>query len=100
MDNIIAHLNPAFDHRNRLGIMSILMVNDWVQYKELKELLNLSDGNLASHIKALEKVEYIDIKKQFVGKKPQTTYAASETGKIAFAAHLNALEAILKMGKS
>ena len=100
MTNILENLNPAFDHRNRLGIMSILVVNDWVQYNELKDLLQLSDGNLASHIKALEKAEYIEIKKQFVGKKPQTTYAASEEGRTAFAAHLDALESILKMGKA
>ena len=99
MKNIIEHLNPAFDHRNRLGIMSILVVNDWVEYNSLKELLQLSDGNLASHIKALEKVEYIQIKKEFVGKKPLTTYAASESGRLAFTQHLDALESILKMGR-
>jgi predicted ArsR family transcriptional regulator len=95
MKELIIHLNPAFDHRNRLGIMSILMVNDWVDYNTLKGLLNLSDGNLASHLKALEAQEYIEIHKQFVGKKPQTTYAASEIGKDAFRKHLDALEKLI-----
>jgi predicted ArsR family transcriptional regulator len=95
MKELIIHLNPAFDHRNRLGIMSILMVNEWVDYNTLKGLLNLSDGNLASHLKALEAQEYIGIQKQFVGKKPQTTYCASEIGKDAFRKHLDALEKLI-----
>lgn len=99
MKNIITQLNPAFDHRNRLGIMAILAVNDWVEYNTLKELLNLTDGNLASHLKALETAEYIKVRKQFVGRKPQTTYIATEAGKTAFKTHLDALEALLKIGR-
>ena len=99
MKDILSQLNPAFDHRNRLGIMSVLAVNDWVEYNTLKELLNLTDGNLASHLKPLEANEYITVRKQFVGRRPQTTYAATEAGKAAFRAHLDALEALLKMGR-
>ncbi len=97
MKDILIQLNPVFDHRNRLGIMSILAVNDWVDYGTLKELLNLTDGNLASHMKPLEAAEYVEFKKQFVGRRPQTTYAATEKGKLAFKAHLDALENLLKM---
>lgn len=99
MKNIITQLNPAFDHRNRLGIMSVLAVNDWVEYNTLKELLNLTDGNLASHLKPLEASEYITVRKQFVGRRPQTTYAATDAGKAAFKAHLNALEELVKMSR-
>ena len=99
MKDIISQLNPAFDHRNRLGIMSVLAVNDWVEYNTLKEILNLTDGTLASHLKPLEAQEYIEYRKQFVGRRPQTTYAATEKGKIAFKTHLDALEAMLKIGK-
>ncbi len=99
MKNIITQLNPAFDHRNRLGIMSVLAVNDWVEYSTLKELLQLTDGNLASHIKPLEAAEYVMVRKQFVGRKPQTTYGITELGKTAFRAHLDALEILLKMGR-
>lgn len=74
MKNIIEHLNKAFDNRVRLGIMSILMVNDEVDFNEMKERLDLTDGNLASHISALEKIEYIKVTKEFVGKKTKTTY--------------------------
>ncbi len=75
--------------------MSILMVNDSVEFTRLKELLGVTDGNLASHIKALEKAGYIMIIKQFINKKPNTRYAASKEGKIAFKKHLNALEKLI-----
>ncbi|MEM6378945.1 MAG: transcriptional regulator [Bacteroidota bacterium] len=97
MKKILAILESTkLDNRVRLGIMSILVVNDWVEFKLLKEMLELSDGNLASHLKVLEKEKYIEIKKQFVGRKPQTTYKATELGKKAFEDHLNALEELIK----
>lgn len=99
MKELLTQLNPVFDHRNRLGIMSVLTVNDWVEYNTLKELLHLTDGNLASHLKPLEASEYIIVRKQFVGRKPQTTYAVTEAGKVAFKAHLDALEELLKISR-
>lgn len=99
MKKIATHvnqLNKIFDNQKRLGIMSILMVNDWVEFKLIKELLGLSDGNLASHIKALEKATFIEIKKEFVGKKPQTSYRVSDLGRKAFHDHLNILEALIR----
>jgi DNA-binding HxlR family transcriptional regulator len=92
----ISKLNKAFENRMRLGIMSALMVNDNLDFNALKDLLNITDGNLASHTTALEKVEYIEIKKQFVGKKPNTTFSATKLGKKAFNLHLDALEKLLK----
>jgi DNA-binding MarR family transcriptional regulator len=94
--NIIQHINKIFDHRIRLGIMSILMVNDYAEFTTLKELLGATDGNLASHIKALEKAEFIIIEKQFIGKKPNTRYSTSTIGKLEFKKHLNALEKLIK----
>ena len=79
----------------RLGIMSILMVNDFVDFATLKEQLQITDGNLASHINALEKLKYIEIRKQFVGKKPNTSFAATAAGKTAFIQHLDALEKLI-----
>jgi DNA-binding MarR family transcriptional regulator len=96
--NLILNLNKSFDSRIRLGIMSLLMVNDWVDFGTMKELLDLTDGNLASHITALEKESYIEIKKVFVGKKPNTSYKATEEGRAAFKAHLDALEKLIKGG--
>jgi DNA-binding MarR family transcriptional regulator len=89
-------LNKAFESRVRLGVMSILMVKDWVNYNELKDTLGLTDGNLASHIASLEKMEYVEIQKQFVGKKPMTTYRVTNLGKMEFTKHIDALEALLK----
>ena len=99
MTSIISDINKTFDHRIRLGIMSILMVNESVDFNRLKELLEVTDGNLASHIKALEQSEYIDIKKQFIGKKPNTTYEATLLGKQTFAKHLASLEQLIKTSK-
>jgi len=97
MKKIIANLNKAFDNKVRLGIMSMLMVNEWVDFKELKEILELTDGRLASHVKALEENDYLEIRKQFIGKRPNTSYKATAAGTKAFTDHLDALEALLKM---
>lgn len=100
MKEIIHNLNKAFDNRVRLGIMSVLVVNDWVEFTTLREVLELSDGNLASHISALEKEGYLEVRKQFIGKKPQTSYRVTQSGRKAFNEHLNALEALLNLGKA
>lgn len=89
-------LNKAFDSRVRLGVMAVLVVNDWVLYSELKDTLQLTDGNLASHISALERLEYIEVKKEFVGKKPQTSYKVTKAGKLQFQKHLDGLEKMVK----
>jgi DNA-binding HxlR family transcriptional regulator len=96
MKNYIEHLNKAFESRIRLGIMSILMVNETIDFATLKEMLDITDGNLASHVSALEKLEFVAVNKQFIGKKPNTTYAATALGKSAFMEHLNALESLIK----
>lgn len=96
MKQLIGDINKAFESRVRLGIMSILMVNDAVDFVSLKEQLQITDGNLASHLSALEKLGYIKVTKQFIGKKPNTTYHASKSGKKAFSDHLDALERFIK----
>jgi predicted transcriptional regulator len=99
MKEYIIQINKAFESRVRLGIMSILMVNDSVDFNTMKEMLQVTDGNLASHITALEKATFIIINKQFIGKKPQTTYKATIEGRNAFIEHLNALEELIKSNK-
>jgi len=89
-------LNKAFDNRVRLGVMAVLMTTESVSFNDLKEALDLTDGNLASHVSALEKAGYVTVSKQFVGKKPNTTYTVSAEGRQAFQDHLNALEKLLK----
>lgn len=99
MKSIITGLNKNFDNRIRLGIMSILVVNDWVDFNSLKEMLELTDGNLASHISTLEKHEYIETKKQFVGRKPKTSYRVTNMGRREFQKHIDALENLIKNQK-
>lgn len=94
--SIINNINKAFDHRIRLGIMSVLVVNERADFKELKELLGATDGNLASHTKALEKENYIIVHKSFIGRKPNTSYSATKSGKQAFKKHIEALEKLIR----
>ncbi|HAA11905.1 MAG TPA: transcriptional regulator [Cytophagales bacterium] len=96
MKSIIDKLNKAFENRVRLGIMSALMANDEVDFNQLKDLLGVTDGNLASHLKALEEKKFIETRKQFIGRKPNTRYRATLDGRQAFQSHLEALEALLK----
>ncbi len=96
MKILINTLHKAFESRIRLGLMSALAVNDMLDFNSLKEYLDVTDGNLASHIKALEKEEFIGVKKSFNGKKPNTTYFITKAGKKAFDDHLKALEKLIK----
>jgi DNA-binding HxlR family transcriptional regulator len=96
MKDLIANLNKVFESRVRLGIMSILMVNESYDFNSLKETLNVTDGNLASHLKALEEKGMLKVNKQFIGRKPNTSYSATETGMADFQQHLKALEQLIK----
>ena len=92
-------LHKAFESRIRLGIMSALAVNDKLDFNSLKEYLDLTDGNLASHLKGLEKETFISVEKSFVDRKPNTKYVMTEEGKKAFNGHLKALENLIKSQK-
>lgn len=96
MKDLISGLSKVFESRIRLGIMSVLMVNDSYDFNSFKETLDLTDGNLASHLKALEEKDLIKVNKQFIGRKPNTTYAATEKGIQLFQQHLKALEELIK----
>tara|TARA_R100000935_G_scaffold26835_2_gene46970 strand:- start:4349 stop:4651 length:303 start_codon:yes stop_codon:yes gene_type:complete len=99
MKNIISNINKAFDHRIRLGIMSVLMVNEWEDFTTLKELLGATDGNIASHLKALEKDDYIKVEKSFIDRKPNTKYSATKKGNFDFKKHIEAIEELLNNRK-
>jgi len=96
MKNPIEHLNKIFDSRIRLGIMSAVIVNDAINFNDLKELIDVTDGNLASHLKTLEENGYIKVQKGFVGRKKNTTYSVTRAGEKAFRQHLDALEQMIK----
>lgn len=90
------NINKVFESKVRLGIMAVLMVNEEMDFNALKELLSLTDGNLASHTRALEDLGYIKCNKSFLGRKPRTTFLATPEGKVAFKSHIEALEQFLK----
>lgn len=96
MKNILTDLDKAFENRVRLGIMSALVVNDSIDFNALKDLLGVTDGNLASHIKFLEKVKYLKVNKSFLGRKPNTTYRATPLGETQFKKHIQAISKLLE----
>lgn len=96
---MVEGLNKAFENRLRLAVMGLLMVNDSISFNELKDQIRATDGNLSSHLSALEKKKYIMVNKTFLKKKPHTTYQISKEGKGAFEEHLKALENLLNMTK-
>ena len=99
MKNPIENLNKVFDSRIRMGVMSILSVNDGVNFNDLKQLLELTDGNLASHLTNLEENGYIKVHKGFIGRKTNTTYSISKAGEKAFKEHIEALEHMIRIVK-
>jgi DNA-binding MarR family transcriptional regulator len=96
MKNPIDGLNKVFESRIRLGVMSILMVNEEVSFNDLKQMLEVTDGNLATHLVNLEENGYIKVHKGFIGRKTNTTYAITKAGEKAFAEHISALENMIK----
>lgn len=96
MKNPFEQLDRILEHRVRLQIMSVLVANDSYDFNSLKEVLNVTDGNLAANLKALEKEKYLAVSKTFVNRKPNTKYKATERGRNAFRKHFDALEALIK----
>ena len=96
MEDKLSNLNKAFENRIRIGIMHILLKNNWVDFTTLKKILNVTDGNLSSHLSSLEKQNMIKLKKQFIDNRPKTSYKISRNGIRKFNLHLDALEYVIK----
>lgn len=96
MKDPISKLNKTFESRIRIGVMSALIVNENISFNDLKGLMEVTDGNLATHLKTLEEAGYIKVEKGFIGRKTNTTYSLTRAGDKAFRNHLDALEAIIK----
>jgi DNA-binding MarR family transcriptional regulator len=96
MKNPINVLNKVFESRIRLGVMSILMVNEEINFNDLKQMLEVTDGNLATHLVNLEENGFIKVHKGFVGRKTNTTYSITKSGEKAFNEHITALENMIK----
>jgi DNA-binding MarR family transcriptional regulator len=99
MKNPIDSLNKVFDSRIRLGVMSVLLVNEEINFNDLKDLLKVTDGNLASHLANLEENGYIKVRKGFIGRKTNTTYSITKAGEKAFKEHLGGLENMIRGAK-
>jgi DNA-binding MarR family transcriptional regulator len=97
--NPFEQLDKVLEHRIRLQIMSVLVANDGFEFNALKELLNVTDGNLASNIKALEREKYVAVTKSFIDRKPNTKYKITDRGRTAFRKHIDALESVIKQQK-
>jgi len=96
MKNPITGLHKVFESRIRLGVMSILMVNNEISFNDLKQMLEVTDGNLATHLVNLEENGFIKVHKGFVGRKTNTTYSITKSGEKAFHEHITALETMIK----
>ena len=96
VNNPIFGLNKIFDNRIRLGVMSTLMVNEEISFNDLKQMLEVTDGNLATHLVTLEEVGFIKVHKGFIGRKTNTTYSVTKVGQKAFSDHIAALEQMIK----
>lgn len=96
MKNPFENLDKMLEHRLRLQIVSVLAANESFDFNALKELLATTDGNLATHLKALEREKYISVSKSFVDRKPNTRYKITERGRNAFRKHLDAMEELIK----
>ncbi len=96
MKNPINGLNKIFDNRIRLGVMSVLMVNEEISFNDLKQMLEVTDGNLASHLVTLEEEGFIKVHKGFIGRKTNTTYSITKAGEKSFSQHIDALEKMIK----
>ncbi len=96
MKNPITGLNKIFESRIRLGVMSILVVNEEINFNDLKQMLEVTDGNLATHLVNLEENVFIKVHKGFIGRKTNTTYSITKSGEKAFKDHITALENMIK----
>ncbi|UCG61362.1 MAG: transcriptional regulator [Candidatus Zixiibacteriota bacterium] len=96
MKEIIAQINKVFENKTRLGVMSALMVNTSIDFTDLRDLLGITDGNLASNIYLLERLKYLKVKKRIIARKMRTSYSITESGRRAFLEHLKALESLIE----
>jgi DNA-binding HxlR family transcriptional regulator len=89
-------LDRLIHERLRLGIVSALSVNETLTFRELKKILDTTDGNLSVHARKLEEAGYIACEKKFEGRTPRTEYKLTGTGRTALASYLNHMEALIR----
>jgi DNA-binding MarR family transcriptional regulator len=85
--------------RGRLAIVSVLAAVDSIPFTELRDTLEMTDGNLSVHLQKLEEKGYVAIDKQFVGRRPHTTCRLTKSGRQAFTKYLDHLQALIQQGR-
>jgi DNA-binding MarR family transcriptional regulator len=99
LKRLMEDLDPMLHERGRLAIVSVLAAVDRLTFTELRDTLEMTDGNLSVHLQKLEEKGYVAMDKQFVGRRPQTTCQLTRTGRKAFTRYLDQLEAIVQQGR-
>ena len=93
-------IDRVIHEKGRLAIMSMLAASAELSFTELREALEMTDGNLTTHIRTLQEAGYVSVTKSFQNKRPLTTCAMTPQGKKAFANYINLLERIVQQSKS
>jgi len=88
--------DPLLLSQARLGIITVLMTRRDASFSDLKKLLGLTQGNLGIHLAKLEDAGYVEVKKEFVQKKPRTTARITKRGRKAFLEHVERLERVVR----
>lgn len=99
LKRLLDELDPVLHERGRLAITSVLAAVESLTFTELRDQLEMTDGNLSVHLQKLEDRGYVAIDKQFVGRRPQTTCRLTPVGKRAFERYLDHLERIVRRGR-
>ena len=100
LKQLVQELDPMLHERGRLAIVSVLAATESLTFTELRDSLEMTDGNLSVHLQKLEEKGYVAIDKQFVGRRPQTTCSLSKSGRRAFTRYLDHLQAIVEQGRA
>jgi DNA-binding MarR family transcriptional regulator len=96
---LVEELDPLLHERGRLAIVSVLAATPSLTFTELRDTLEMTDGNLSVHLQKLEEKGYVAIAKKFVGRRPQTTCRLTAAGREAFTRYLSHLEAIVQQNR-
>jgi DNA-binding MarR family transcriptional regulator len=92
-------LDRVIHEKGRLAIMSMLAASPELSFTEMRDTLNMTDGNLTTHIRTLQEAGYVSITKSFQNKRPLTTCSLTAAGKKAFTSYINLLEQIIQQTK-
>ena len=93
-------LDRVIHEKGRLAIMSLLAASPQLSFTEMRDTLNMTDGNITAHIRTLQEAGYVSVTKEFQGGRPLTTFALTGRGRKAFTTYINLLEQIVAQTKS